>query len=883
MKKTPLIFTLLVIISLAAFFLYKGYYTKRTTTIWDIISEQTVLVYEVGECADCMNQIHQTALWSALEKTIITASTDGEAKQLWETIVKSADKLVVSLHVTKKDDFDFVYYLPVSRAKAVEAFLHSSGERLSKISQRELNGIQINEVRFGDRVFSWTTFEDIWAASFTPFLIEDVIRTYKSDQRKTFGTTLSGVQQFPKVKNDAGNLYVNLKGISQWFVTFLHEGEVLNSGQASLLDVKSTANNIILNGFSSANEDRADELLSFFYNQSPVPFTLKQYASARALAVTSFGITDGKQLFNKLPISSNSVFLDSIRVLSEVNPEELYAGIGKELAVCYFESRENKLSRILMLSVSNARQWLNAIDRLAQATEKEDSLYVEQYSNHEIKEIDLVNFPEKLFKPLIRGFERTYYCQLDNTILLAERVEDLRRFLDDVEREDVWGKSVEFNQYLESTLLESNLSIYINPSRAYGYLQKKLNPKWSSALAKPLRGELNSLSFTAIQFSSLNNSFYTNVSFILNDQKIDVQQQPSRIQANLDHRITTGPFVVVNHVTKRNEIVVQDSTYGLHYFSLDGKRLWRRNLSGKIIDRVHQVDYLSNNKLQLFFMADGKLEIIDRLGNAVSPFPVAVPNQVYDFVRVVDYDNSKRYRYLLAEKSGRLWLLDKEGKNLDGWKPRIVDGALLEAAQHHRIRGKDFILAIRKDGIVHLFNRRGEDIKGFPLNLESKPAGGYFLESGNTVATTNFVVVTKDGVKIKFNVEGKIVSREPLVKTAVDDVFALVPEKSGKSFVIVRSNSKQFELLNEQGQRILTNDFSGKNSIDVQYYDFGSGRIYYVLADVTQELVYIYDGAGQLLTPVPVEAESVVMFLDGNSVYYAASFEYQLSIQPLQH
>lgn len=883
MKRTPLIFTLLVIVALAAFFLYKSYFTKRATTIWDVISEQTVLVYEVGECVECLNQIQQTALWTAVQNTIVTKSDYKESKQLWETIIKSADKLVVSLHVTKKDDFDFVYYLPVGKAKGVEAFLQSSDEKQFKISQRELNGIQINEARFDDRVFSWTTFEDVWAASFTPFLIEDVIRTYKSDERKNFGTTLSGVQQFPKVKNDAGNLYVNLKGVSQWLVTFLQEGQVLSSGQASLLDVKTNTNNIILNGFSSADENTQSELLSFFYNQSPVPFTLKQYVSAQALAVISFGITDGKQLFNKLPISRNNIFLDSIRVLGEVNPDELYAGIGKELAVCYFESRENKLSKVLMLSASNARQWLNTFDRLAQATEKEDSLYLEKYSNYEIREIDLVNLPEKLFKPLIRGFERTYYCQLDNTVLLAEHVEDLRRFLDDIEREEVWGKSVVFNQYLESTLLESNLSLYINPSRAYGYLQKRLNSKWGNLLSKPLRGELNSLGFAAIQFSSLNNSFYTNVSFVLNDQQTVQQQQPSRIQANLDHRITRGPFVVVNHVTKRNELVVQDSTHGLHYFSLDGKRLWRRNLTGAILGQVHQVDYLSNNKLQLFFMADSKLEIIDRLGNAVSPFPVAVPNQAYEFVRVVDYDNSKRYRYLLTEKSGKLWLLDKEGKNLDGWKPRNVEGALLEAAQHHRIRGKDFILAIRKDGVVHLFNRRGEEIKNFPLNLESKPAGSYFLESGNTVSTTNFVVVAKDGVKIKFNVEGKIVSREPLIKTAVDDVFVLVPEKSGKSYVIVRSNSKQFELLNEQGQRILTNDFVGKNSVDVQYYDFGSGRVYYVLADVTQDLVYIYDGAGQLLTPVPVEAESIVMFLDGNSVYYATSFEYQLTIQPVQH
>jgi hypothetical protein len=282
-------------------------------------------------------------------------------------------------------------------------------------------------------------------------------------------------------------------------------------------------------------------------------------------------------------------------------------------------------------------------------------------------------------------------------------------------------------------------------------------------------------------------------------------------------------------------------------------------------------------------MADGKLEIIDRLGNTVPPFPIAAPNQLIEFVQVVDYDNSKRYRYLLTEKSGKLWLLDKEGKNLDGWNPRSIDGPLLVSAQHHRIRGKDFILAIRKDGVVHLFNRRGEDIKGFPLNLENKPAGGYFLEPGNTVATTNFVVVTKDGVKVKFNVEGKIISREPLVKTAVDDVFALIPERNQKSFTIARQNSKQFELLNEQGQRILINDFAGKNTIDVQFYDFGSGRVYYVLADVTQDLAYLYDAGGQLLTSVPVEAESIALFEDGNNVYYCSSFEDQLTIQPIQN
>jgi hypothetical protein len=81
----------------------------------------------------------------------------------------------------------------------------------------------------------------------------------------------------------------------------------------------------------------------------------------------------------------------------------------------------------------------------------------------------------------------------------------------------------------------------------------------------------------------------------------------------------------------------------------------------------------------------------------------------------------------------------------------------------------------------------------------------------------------------------------------------------------------------------LINDFAGKNTIDVQFYDFGSGRVYYVLADVTQDLAYLYDAGGQLLTSVPVEAESIALFVDGNNVFYCSVFADQLTIQPIQN
>jgi len=62
--------------------------------------------------------------------------------------------------------------------------------------------------------------------------------------------------------------------------------------------------------------------------------------------------------------------------------------------------------------------------------------------------------PEKLLWPLVSGFNSSYYTKLGNSIIIGDDLEQLKRFLDDIDREETWGKSVAHNKYLESTLLE---------------------------------------------------------------------------------------------------------------------------------------------------------------------------------------------------------------------------------------------------------------------------------------------------------------------------------------------------------------------------------------------------------------------------------------------
>jgi hypothetical protein len=227
-------------------------------------------------------------------------------------------------------------------------------------------------------------------------------------------------------------------------------------------------------------------------------------------------------------------------------------------------------------------------------------------------------------------------------------------------------------------------------------------------------------------------------------------------------------------------------------------------------------------------------------------------------------------------------MFDKSGANLDGWKPKDVGDGLSTAPRHHRIRGKDYIVSIKKDGNAYLMNRRGELLKNFPLNLNARPSGDYYLEAGNSLESTYFVVISRDGFRIKFTIDGKIHSRETLLKNTVDARFSLVGEKDTKSYLILRQEAKQLTLFDDNLKQIVVSDFMGNNNVEVHYLDLGAGKIYIAITDTTQDLSFVYDGQGTLMTSLPVESYAIaVRPMDFDKIRLLSILEKALTIQPL--
>ena len=173
-----------------------------------------------------------------------------------------------------------------------------------------------------------------------------------------------------------------------------------------------------------------------------------------------------------------------------------------------------------------------------------------------------------------------------------------------------------------------------------------------------------------------------------------------------------------------------------------------------------------------------KVYLIDRLGRAVSGFPISFPESTFiTHLSVIDYDNSKNYRIAVSTSQGDIYLYDKTGQSLPGWQPRKLGTALSAPLEHVRVGSRDAMIAIEQNGIVNLLKRNSQSYTNFPLNFNSDITNDFHVDYGNTLSTTEISMLTEVGELIRFNLEGKIVDRKFFEKGEQGAIFTLAADK----------------------------------------------------------------------------------------------------------
>ncbi|MFZ1808744.1 MAG: hypothetical protein WAU36_16050 [Cyclobacteriaceae bacterium] len=863
MKRTAVFVSLgIILIVIGVVWVYQ-FSRKGDVTPWDLIGNDAVLVVELSE----INSLNQKLEELSSLKEILHSSE--YLKSILNGKTFQGSKVLVSVQPISRDDFSFLTFIEVN-STLWKSDLKSIGLPFSDstVKKRIYSGIEINELTGKKPQLSFALIDNILVMSESSFLLEGVLRLNSLGESNLFRSKNTALFKLPTLKSDEGNIYINVSNLDNFLDLFVqsnstepaNEGLSVNGG--GLADIKISENRLLLNGFLVNSETG---LLSLFENQEPQPIDIDGLISNKVAIATHFGISNSEQWFKDQAeliktngtLSTDSLVQEMLRLSIDIGA--LRESVGNQFVNCYL-GKGNDFVSILKLNEEASR--ISVFDELSSklAEQKKDSVYTEGYAGYQIRLIDYENFLHQLFYPIAIPSEQTFFVQVEQYLVLSESVELIKAFIDDIDAEETWGKSVEWNKFLSTSLQESNISIFLDGKLSSVFLQDRFNSKWRSVFKA---SKFLSLDKGSFQLSRLETNYYLNTSLQFSESH-PIQSMLEKTTYNFGSSIVTQPNIVKSHLSKEIELVIQDSLQNLYLLSKDLKVLWKEPIRNQIIDDVKQLDFYTNGKLQLFFTTENAIHIVDRLGRYIEGYPKSLSgsNRI-EFSQLVDYDRSKRYRYLITEEKGNLLLTDKVGTLLEGWNPRKLDGRMLNAAKHYRILGKDYFLAITQSGNVNLMNRRGEMIKGFPLDLTMRPSGEVSMTIGNSMSSSYYTAVSKDGIKVQFGMDGQIRKKEVLLKKATSTEFSLVKSTNENTYVFLRMDPGKMAILDTDGSTLIEIENPGSMKWKLIYLENRLKERFYCLYDEQQNFSYYFDFSGQLLLPQPLESTQLpAMFFD---------------------
>jgi hypothetical protein len=886
LKKT-LIIVSIVIIASAIFYYLKYYYERDKVDIWELVPKNTIAIYETDQPIKVWNSFLELPMWNNLssvpeineinEDLVLLDSITGSSGNL-ERLFRDKEMLI-SIHKTSNIDFGMIFYITLNTGEKREILnrIISFFKNIQSFQYevRNYEDFTIHELSDDEtnNNFTFIEYKNHFVGSFTPFLIDDVVRNISNNFQTNFLSVSSGIFDAKPIEMDEGNLYINVVRIPGLLRNLtLDEGRSSYNeyikwfSGATYYDVSFEDNRIFFNGSTRIPENNGEYFLSTFYNQSPQDIEAIYYLPNRTANYISYTFDDFISWRKSVDIfwekNFPEVFNRKIQLLKNysIYEKDFYGWIGNEIGLATLQSMNlDHPDKLLMIKSKDYSKSIKVLDELIMVVnhQESDTLLYEDFSGKRIKQLSIPELPASIFGEEFLGFENSYYTDLGSYIVIGNSFDVVKHLLSEIDNENTWGKSLKFMQYFENVQRRANVNYFINFSNAWNAFLGSLNPDWGEFF-KEFDREFKHFELISFQFSNINNNFYTSAA-VQHRQETSVIATPSEFFKDqlvvTDYPIITKPYIFRSHLDRNLEVMFQDAGNQLYFISSNGKVLWKKQVGEPVKSDIFQVDYYKNGKLQYLFASDSNLYIYDRNGNILRNFPVSLEHPVdLDYLNLIDYDNSRNYRYLICDRSGDIYLTNKDGKELEGWMPRKTGGQNMGAPFHIRISGRDCMLSVRGDGILNVMNRRSEMYDGFPVALESAITSPVFVQKGVDFNRSVIHLVNNMGEVIKVNLNGDITGKVQLYRRDEESKFKIVPDALRNTYVISRQDFNNVAILDQKGDTVFEEELVFTGDLEVQFYNFSAGNEVYVFTDSQQGFTYLFDGNGNMINMQPVES-----------------------------
>lgn len=864
------------------YWVYKSFFSSRRVNSLEVISQNAVLVFESHQAANTWNELVANPSWQILktlpvfqkisDQLITLDSLNGDSGKISKII--NGQQVTLSLHSTGIDTFDLLYTINLNPDKA-EDIIEEIKTKIPAGARFQVRSYSDQEIleyynSSNERLWNIALIGHLAVVSPSSFLVEEAIRFYVNSDQQSFYALAESVTY---TDESLGRLLISGKGLASMLKGLKNNRE---GNQIAALES--------LSGGVSLDLLLEDNQITFkgttVYNE-PVNFTPSIQANLPAIeaavpnrttAVTQYNmesIFETQKIVNR-SFTARATFSGEIqRRLLDRGFLDSFTG---ELYLIDLENSGGAENNIALLARSTDPEQSIALLKAFQNTEQKDQ--VDYYDSHEILFIPEENFPAHLFNGKFMGFQQTFVTAHEDIILFANTQQAMKLVLDDIRQGSTWATSSRAPDAKKDLSPSSGFSQLYLTDKIWDSWVSKANPSWSSFLQK-YSGAFQSFQWITFKVNQVQEKKEATLTLHFDGEaepQIDTSEAISLDASNrvsFNYPLIYGPKAIINYEDNTEDILVQDENNILHLINSAGKEVYSVSLEGKVVSDAYQIDYFKNGKLQLLLATPNKIYGIDRLGNSLENYPVDLGGDRIEQLNLADYDQTKDYRLFVSSAEGNLFLLDKTGKQLEGWNPLKVGEKIIGTPNHYRVPGKgDYMVALSETGKLLILNRRGEKQPGYNVKFGDSFSSGIIAWRDPRSRSTQLVGVTSNGEVIRSNFNGEISYRNQLVKNDRDTDFQLVPDQNQNDFLIISRQYNQVNVLDRNENSLFTTRISDEPLL-YQFFDFGSKRQFVAITDLAQNFCYLYDLKGNLATTIPLESSGPIQIS-----YQAAKGQY---------
>ena len=436
----------------------------------------------------------------------------------------------------------------------------------------------------------------------------------------------------------------------------------------------------------------------------------------------------------------------------------------------------------------------------------------------------------------------------------------LKSLIDDYLAQKLLVSAPGFSKLYDKIGSESNMLLFINPILATRIPEIYANEPWLDTYQNNL-AYIKKFEFLAFQISNSSSGIYSEIVAKYSTASSDLESG-TIWETQLDTNYVSKPFIVKNHNSGSNEIIVFDALNKMYLIDGGGKILWKKQLESALVGDVYQVDYFDNDKLQYLFATENNIYLIDRNGTKVSNFPLKLFNKVSTGLSVFNFSTNNNFIFFVGCVNNNIYGYSKTGKLLAGWSPKKIKGNLSMPLKYFINKGKTYYLGVSSLGIFYLLGTKGEDIFK-PIDLKAHFNNPFFMKPSEDINSTAL---------ISTDTNGKTYFVYPSAKTDVQQLGKWSSAMSLDYLDINNDANKELVFAENTNIAVFTTDGKTLLSIildnpisDRPTYINIKGKNYIAYLNKETQSLFLVDYDGTIYRNFPIPCQSKFLLYDLNS------------------